>query len=702
MTRAMGTMLERRRTALPSRERFEDLRDRATAIKDEALARHDELLSQFGQAAEAAGAIVVHAADGQAAREYICGLARERSVELIVKSKSMTSEEIHLGPALEELGAKVVEGDLGERIIQLAGERPSHLVVPAIHKSREEIIRLLSEKMAIADPPTDAEGLTRLVRADLRPRFLAAGMGITGANFAIAETGSLAIVENEGNAGLTMTLPPVHVALVGREKLIPRLADLATFLDLLPASATGQRMTSYVSLVTGRQPSPLVGRQSGSAREFHLVILDNGRSRALADRELRECLRCIRCGACLNACAPYTTVGGHVYGADPYPGGIGCAWTYVTQGHAPARDFNGLCTTCSRCTEVCPVRIDIPWLNTVIKERDNREFGTGLRQRVFARTDLLGKAMSTVAPLGNGLMRTPPARAALDTLGIDPSRVMPAYHRPTFRAWWERREAAKQEDDGAAAATPSPRSCRVALFVDCFVNHNLPQVGAAAVRVLESAGVEVTLAHNSCCGRGAMSQGVLAAPRRWARRNLSELAALIERGYEIVFIEPTCITAVRDDYEPLLETVAVDRNKLRLVQEHCFDITEYLVERSRDGSLELRLKPLQGTYVMHGHCHHKSLGIGSYPADLLRMVPGIEVAEVETLCCGMAGSFGYKKEYAALSEAIGARLFEQIARHPGDVAACGISCRSQIEMGTGRRVVHPVEVLARALARDPA
>ena len=185
-------------------------------------------------------------------------------------------------------------------------------------------------------------------------------------------------------------------------------------------------MTSYVSLITGCE----------AGRELHLVILDNGRSRARADDDLREALRCIRCGACLNACAPYTLVGGHVYGGDPYPGGIGCIWTFITKNSAQAWDFNGLCTTCSRCTEVCPVGIDIPWLNTIIRSRTNSEYGAGLRQRVFARADLLGRGMSPLAPLANKAMRTPPARVSFRWLGIDPDRKMPAYQHETFRAWW--------------------------------------------------------------------------------------------------------------------------------------------------------------------------------------------------------------------------------------------------------------------------
>ena len=617
----------------------------------------------------------------------------------------MTTEEIHLGSALERSGVTVVEGDLGERIIQLAGERPSHLVVPAIHKSKEAIIRLFAEKMGIADPPQDAEGLTRLVREDLRRHFLRAGMGITGANFAIAETGSIVLVENEGNASLTTLLPPIHVAVVGREKLIPQVGR-SRRLPRAPAPQRHRAEDDELRVAHHRAPGLSTPGPCGpeTQREFHLIILDNGRTQALADGELREALRCIRCGACLNICAPYSLVGGHVYGGDPYPGGIGCAWTYMTKGHSPAWDFNGLCTTCSRCTEVCPVKIDIPWLNTVIRERNNAEYGTGIRERVFARTDLMGKGLSGLAPVANAAMRTAPARLSFERLGIDSSRKMPAYERDTFRDWWGRRPAVRrtardEPRDRRGRPRDEPATGRVALFVDCFINHNLPQVGRAAVEVLEHAGLEVVIAHNSCCGRAALSQGVLSKPRDWAVKNLAELGRLVDEGYDVLFIEPSCLSAVRDDYARLLEATHADDDRLRRIQECSYDITEYLVMRARAGQLDVALDTLPETYIVHGHCHQKSLGIGSVPAELLRLIPGVTVHEVEALCCGMVGSFGYKKEYSRLSRAIGAQLFDQIKRHPGDVAACGISCRSQIEMGTGRRVVHPVEVMAKALRR---
>ena len=711
MRNAMATLYQRRTAAWSGDVDLEDLRARARALKEEAIARNDELLDLLEERVSERSGHLYRAATAADATAYIADLARARGVRTVVKSKSMTSEEVHLNAALEAAGVEVLETDLGERIIQLAGERPSHLVVPAIHKTKEDVIRLFAETMKIADPPTEAEGLTRLVREDLRARFLEAEMGVTGANFVVAETGTLVLVENEGNIRLTSQLPPIHVALVGREKIIPRLADLAVYLELLPRSGTGQLLTSYVSLITGTPSTDLLdfggAGERPREREFHLVVLDNGRSAAARDPELREALYCIRCGACLNACAPYRLVGGHVYGGDPYPGGIGCAWTYLTQGAEEAKQTNGLCTTCARCTEVCPTKVDIPWLNTVIKERLNRKLGVGLRERVFARTDLLGRAGGALAPVANKLGGSAPAAWALERMGIDGGRQLPTYARRSLEAWFSARPEADKAAIRAAGPTPTATSSaertaagapRVALFVDCFVNHNLPQVGQAAVRVFEAAGVQVVLAHNSCCGRPAVSQGILGLPRGWAVTNLEELARLIGQGCDVVCLEPSCLSMLREDYRRLLEaTDLADDRRIDLIEEHSYDVSEYLLLMRSRGALHLPLAHLDDTFVVHGHCHQKSLGLGSVPVDLLRLIPGASVVEVEALCCGLVGSFGYKKEYAALSTAIGGQLFEKLTAHEGTIIASGISCRSQIQLGTGRPVLHPVEALAAAL-----
>jgi Fe-S oxidoreductase len=319
-----------------------------------------------------------------------------------------------------------------------------------------------------------------------------------------------------------------------------------------------------------------------------------------------------------------------------------------------------------------------------------------------------------MAPVTNAVLGTSVGRLPLAAIGVDPTRDLPRYERESLEAWFRRRGpvrvapaaggaagVAPDGEPGSAVAGGAPDKVRdrVALFVDCFVNHNLPEVGKAAVELLERTGVEVVLAHNSCCGRPAMSQGDLAHPRAWAAANLLELGRLINEGHDIVCIEPSCLSALRDDYRRLLETTPLaDDLRIVALEQHCFDVTEYLLLRAHEGRLPLRLGALDETFIVHGHCHQKSLGLGSIPAELLRLVPGATVQEVEALCCGLVGSFGYKAEYSALSAAIGAQLFDRLGEHDGQVVACGVSCRSQIEYGTGRPVVHPVEVLHRALA----
>jgi Fe-S oxidoreductase len=218
------------------------------------------------------------------------------------------------------------------------------------------------------------------------------------------------------------------------------------------------------------------------------------------------------------------------------------------------------------------------------------------------------------------------------------------------------------------------------------------------VLVLERAGAEVVLAHNACCGRPAMSQGLLRHPRAWAAKNLAELGRLIDHGYDVACIEPSCLSALRDDYRRLLETTALaDDPRLTRIEERSYDFTEYLVAGVRAGTLTLHPLPTDEEFVVHGHCHQKALGLGSAPAAAVRLIPGATVHETDALCCGLVGSFGYKAEYASLSRAIGRPLFDQLNAHPGQVVACGISCRSQIEEGTGRPVLHPAEVLLAAL-----
>jgi L-lactate dehydrogenase complex protein LldF len=347
---------ERRKAAAASLPNWEELRSEARAIKDEVLSHLDRYLEEFVGNAESRGAKIHWARDAAEANSIICGLAIERKAHTVVKSKSMTTEETHLNAALEAAGMQVVETDLGEYIIQLAEEPPSHIIAPAIHKTRGQIAELFNAELGM--PLTDdVARLTSTARATLRDRFAAADAGISGVNFAIAETGTIVIVENEGNIRLTTSLPRIHIAVMGIEKVLPRFADLDVFLKLLPRSGTGQRLTTYQSYITGTK------RQAGDEgpEELHIVLLDNGRSRMLAHPVTRQSLACIRCGACLNACPVYQQVGGHAYGSV-YPGPIGAVITPQLMGIEKSAQLPYASSLCGACREVCPVKIDIPRL----------------------------------------------------------------------------------------------------------------------------------------------------------------------------------------------------------------------------------------------------------------------------------------------------------------------------------------------------
>jgi len=312
---------ERRLSAARSLKNWEDLRRQARDIKDKVLINLDVYLEQFVSQAEKRGAKIHWARDGQEANRIVRELSNQHAARVVVKSKSMTTEEIHLNHSLQTEGIEVIETDLGEYIIQLAGEVPSHIIVPAIHKTKRQVAELFTAKLGI-EPTDDVAKLTSTARTVLRDRFAAADLGISGVNFGIAETGTICILENEGNIRLTTSVPRTHIAVMGIEKLLPRFADLDVFFKLLPRSAAGQALSAYQSFITGTKRKA----SDEGPEELHIVLLDNGRSRMLAHPVTRQSLACIRCGACLNVCPVYQQIGGHAYGSV-YPGPIGSVIT---------------------------------------------------------------------------------------------------------------------------------------------------------------------------------------------------------------------------------------------------------------------------------------------------------------------------------------------------------------------------------------
>src|SRR5579863_6135523 len=445
LTHATGAIRTKRAAAVAELSDWDDLRAAAKAIKDHTLANLDHYLLRLEEKVIAAGGRV-HWADGaDEANAIVASLTRAAGANRVVKVKSMATQETGLNEALAADGITVTETDLAELIVQLGNDKPSHILVPAIHRNRAEIRDIFRQQMpgAPAGLTDDPATLAAAARAHLRREFLSATVGVSGANFAIAETGSLVILESEGNGRMCLTLPQTLISVAGIEKVLPSWRDLEVFLALLPRSSTAERMNPYTSIWTGVSPGD-------GPREFHLVLVDNGRTSALADRTGRQALRCIRCSACLNVCPVYERTGGHAYGS-PYPGPIGAIISPQLRGIGSPVDASlpFASTLCGACYQVCPVAINIPEVLVHLRAKvvdAKREKILSPERAVFGRSGRVLRSPRLLAGaqrgawLGSRLVarsgrihRLPwPLSAWTDT------RDAPAPPRESFRAWWAR------------------------------------------------------------------------------------------------------------------------------------------------------------------------------------------------------------------------------------------------------------------------
>ena len=354
---AMGNFILKRKQIFSDERKTEQLRQIGNAIKRRALSQLPQLLEQLEKKCTRNGIQVHWAETTMAANQQVLRIMNAHQATHMVKGKSMVSEEMGLNEFLQKKGIDVVETDLGEFIIQLNDEKPSHIIVPAIHKNKQQIAKIFHQKLPDTPYTENVEELNAIARRTLRQKFYNAQVGLSGVNFAVAETGTLCLVENEGNGRMSTTVPPVHIAVMGLEKVVAKLADIPPMLRLLTGSATGQLITTYVNMIT----SPRKGDEKDGPKEVHLIILDNGRSAILADPQLRQTLQCIRCGTCLNHCPVYTRIGGHAYGFV-YPGPIGKILNPQVEGLRKAGELTMASSLCEACAEVCPVKIPIPQL----------------------------------------------------------------------------------------------------------------------------------------------------------------------------------------------------------------------------------------------------------------------------------------------------------------------------------------------------
>lgn len=631
-----------------------------------------KLVERFAEEARRNGAVVLLARTGAEVIDHVEKVARRANADVIIKVKSLTTEEIDFNHELERRGLRCIETDLGELIVQLAHERPIHLVAPAAHKSVQDIAEIVNREL---DLGVQAEhgAILRGVREYLRPIFLSARIGVTGGNIGIAETGTVIIETNEGNGRLVSSAPDIHIVVIGKEKIVASWDQVPGLVTGHAISASGQRATVYVSAMTQRLP--LAGRSDG--REMHVIILDNGRSMMAEDPWYSDALNCIRCGACMNVCPTYGIVGGHVFGYI-YPGPIGIPWTAEVHGIERAT-FSHLCVSCGLCKEVCPIDIDIPMMIAKVKQEEVQMKGQLRANWFFASSETLARIASLSAPVSNWLLRTTISRYVMEKVfGVDRRRSLPSFSRKRLRNLL----TGERDGDGSAG--------RVVFFPDIYADYNDPELGAAAVRILRSLGYSVVLPNLKWSGMPYVSYGELKKAARVAEYNLRVLRPFLREGYHVVSTEPTAVYMLKGPYRKL-----APGEDSELAAARSFTFFEF-IEKSMD---RLKLTPTLdtgGKVGFHIPCHDRGLTGGRQATRFLEKA-GYSVSVVETgTCCGMAGTFGMKSGPIGydLSMAVGERLFRLFRESGCTIAATESSvCSTQINEGTGIRVLHPLKLV---------
>ncbi|HEY3060194.1 MAG TPA: LUD domain-containing protein [Chloroflexota bacterium] len=668
---------------------FDSARQGLIAAKDQVLADPVAARRAFMAAARAAGTQVHEVETADQARATILDLLRSRGVKLLAKGKSMVAEEIFLNHHLEAAGVRVVETDLGEWIIQLAHEMPSHMVMPAIHKSRQQVAALFESETGQNVPHDDVQAQVSFARHELRRAFLAADAGMIGANALIAETGSVLLITNEGNGDLVSTLPKLLIVIAGWEKIVPTFDDAAAQVRLLARSGTGQEITTYTTVITGPEPEC----------ELHIVLVDNGRTAMWRDLHAREALRCIRCAACADVCPPYQVVGGHVFG-HVYSGAIGLVNTPFHHGLEADAGPQSLCVSCNACATVCPVGIPLPELILDARARVTERFGLPWYKRaafaVWREPELFDAATRLAARVQLPIARRGLLRAPLPTAWAwrTPPALAPKPARDLcLGRVFEGDRAGPWAGNGARGKT-------VAYFLQCIADRFAPEQIDAALRVLRTCGANVVVPEGQhCCGLPMLDAGDLETARSLARRTIEVLES-VQADY-VVTGAASCAIAIMHDYVRLLRDDAGWAARARSLADRTLDLLTF-VDRVAD---PLPLPDRDGPAVTyHSFCQSTNvLGIARFGPRLLRRagVALVDLPEMD-VCCGFGG--GSSVDHPEVARGIVARKLDNV-RSTGarilvtDNPGCILHLRGAADAaGLDVEVKHVAEVLAARLS----
>jgi iron-sulfur cluster protein len=599
-------------------------------LKRKSVCHIKKLYSLFKQKAEEHGVIVHLAANAEEADLIIEKIASDGHVKSIIKSKSMTSEEIHLNDHLKSKGFEVVETDLGEWIIQLRHESPSHMVLPAIHLSKGQVARTFSD-VTRQHQPEEIKNLVSVARKELRPKYLKAEMGITGANFAIAQTGTIGLITNEGNARLVTTLPRIHVALLGLEKIVETVNEALKIIEVLPKNATGQKISSYVTWITGR--NECLNSKDGK-KEYHIVFLDNKRSEIANDKVFHDILNCIRCGACANVCPVYGHIGGHLMG-HVYIGPVGQVLTYFYHGIENASFLADNCINCLACKEICAAGIDLPYLIKEIQIRIHQKKGRSFTSRTVTailKDRTLFHRFMRIATIGqkpftgkDGFLRHPP----LILYKNHSFRTLPVLADESLRDKWE----------NIRPVVNNPK-LKVGIFAGCLNDFVYPEQVEEALKLFSENNIESFFPkEQSCCGLPLLMTGDKKNSKIVALQNVR---AFVNENYDaIVTLCASCASFLKESYIKINDITDSEKD---LITRFTDKVTDFRSFAKTNCQINENSKKINSKVTYHAPCHLiRGLNIKESPEEIVRKA-GYEFvrSEFENQCCGFGGTYTFK------------------------------------------------------------